>query len=215
MTTGTSDWQQSRRFKAATLPRRCCKASQHGLRMRGVRQAAVEALQGRDLTEEMLQCIVARLEDDDWLVRQAAVEALQGRDLTEEMLQCIVARLEDDDQNVRRAAIRALQGRELTEEMLQGIAARLEDDDQNVRRAAIEALINQTALSREVLSQYVNLLYKALLQESFGEHLYWLASDCSFIGVGLRRVSLRCKHGTQLSDDIRKIWNNFGNYPSP
>ncbi|KAK4096674.1 hypothetical protein N658DRAFT_335672 [Parathielavia hyrcaniae] len=181
-----------------------------------VRQAAVEALQGRDLTEEMLQCIAARLEDDDWLVRQAAIKALQGRDhLAEEMLQDIAARLKHDDGGVRQGAIRALQGRELTEEMLQGIAARLEDDDQNVRRAAIEALINQTALSREVLSQYVNLLYKALLQESFGEHLYWLASDSSFIGVGLRRVSLRCKQGTQLSDDIRKIWNNFGNYPSP
>ncbi|KAK3332775.1 hypothetical protein B0T19DRAFT_354377 [Cercophora scortea] len=163
---------------------------------RDVRQAAIEALQGRTgLTEGMLQGIAARLEDKDGYVRQAAIRALQGRtDLTEGMLQGIAARLEDEDWRVRQAAIRALQGRtDLTEGMLQGIAARLEDEDWRVRRAAIDALLDQVALSLDVLSPYFKPLYKALLQRSFNEHLYWYDLDGGFIAVGLRNVSLSCR----------------------
>ncbi|RYP42270.1 hypothetical protein DL767_000434 [Monosporascus sp. MG133] len=141
-----------------------------------VRRGAIKVLQGQaNLTKEMLQGITARLKDQDWTVRQAASEALQGRaNLTEEMLQGIAARLEDQDWTVRRAAIEALQGQaNLTEEMLQGIAARLKDRDGDVRRAAIEVLMNQAALSLNVLSPYVKPFYKALLQKSFKEHLYW------------------------------------------
>ncbi|RYP87385.1 hypothetical protein DL770_004797 [Monosporascus sp. CRB-9-2] len=129
----------------------------------------------KGLPDTILHGIVARLKYQDENIQRAAIEALQGRaNLTEEMLQGIAARLEDQDWTVRRAAIEALQGQaNLTEEMLQGIAARLGDRDGDVRRAAIEVLMNQAALSLDVLSPYVKPFYKALLQKSFKEHLYW------------------------------------------
>ncbi|KAF1345021.1 hypothetical protein EJ07DRAFT_146534 [Lizonia empirigonia] len=178
-----------------------------------VRWAAIEALQGRtNLTEEMLQAIAARLEHRDSDVRWAAIEALQGRtNLTEEMLQAIAARLDDEDSDVRQAAIEALQGQaSLTEEMLQAIAARLDDEDSNVQQAATEMLVTQAALSLEVLRPYIVPLYKALLQKSFKEHLYWYASDRSFIGVGLRQVSLSYKQENQLCKKIWETQNNIG-----
>ncbi|KAK4170799.1 armadillo-type protein [Triangularia setosa] len=160
---------------------------------RYVRQAAINALQGRaDLTEGMLQGIAARLEHEDRHVRQAAIKALQGRaDLTEGMLQGIAARLEDEDWHVRQAAINALQRRaDLTEGMLQGIAARLEHKNRDVRQAAIKALQGRAALWLDALSPYIKPFYKALLQESFQEHIYWCASDHDFIVVNLRHIPL-------------------------
>ncbi|KAF1365074.1 hypothetical protein EJ07DRAFT_97345 [Lizonia empirigonia] len=178
-----------------------------------VRWAAIKALQGRtNLTEEMLQAIAARLEDEDSNVRWAAIKVLQGRtNLTEEILQAIAARLKHRDSDFRWAAIEALQGQtNLTEEMLQAIAARLEDEDSNVQQAATEMLVTQAALSLEVLRLYIVPLYKALLQKSFKEHLYWCASDRSFIGVGLRQVSLSYKQENQLCKKIWETQNNIG-----
>ncbi|KAJ8115508.1 hypothetical protein OPT61_g2859 [Boeremia exigua] len=94
------------------------------------------------------------------------------------MLQAIAARLEHEDLDVRRAAIKALQGQaNLKEEMLQAIAARLEHEDSGVRQAAAEMLVSQAALSLEVLQPYIGPFYKALLQKSFEEHLYWAKSS--------------------------------------
>jgi hypothetical protein len=94
--------------------------------------------------------------------------------------------------------------------MLQGIAARLEDESIDVRWAAIKTLVNQAALSLEVLGPYVKPLYNALLQKSFKEHLYWCASDRAFVGVGLRHVSLSCKQEHQPSAEIWEIRNHLG-----
>ncbi|KAK4206044.1 hypothetical protein QBC37DRAFT_301588, partial [Rhypophila decipiens] len=154
-----------------------------------VRWAAVRALQGQSgLPEEILQGIAKRLEHKDGDVCRN-ITLLSG--LPEEILQGIAKRLEDEDEDVRRAAVEALQGQSgLPEEILQGIAKRLEDEDGDVRRAAVKALQGQAVLSLDVLSPYVKPLCKALLQQSFQEHLHWYASDSSFIGVGLRRISL-------------------------
>ncbi|KAM7222744.1 hypothetical protein V8F06_001931 [Rhypophila decipiens] len=140
----------------------------------------------------MLEGMAARLEDEDGHVRQAAMEALQGRaDLPEKVLEGIAARFEDEDWIVRQAAIEALRGRaDLPEKMLKGMAARLEDEDRDIRQAAIETLINQAALPLDDLSSYAKPLYKALLQKSFEQHLYWYDSGNSFIGVHLGRISL-------------------------
>ena len=109
------------------------------------------------LPKEILNAIVARLEDQDGLVRRAAAEAL-GRQsvLSEEILNAIVARLEDQDGLVRRAAAEAL-GRQsvLSEEILNAIVARLEHQDGHVRRAAAEALGRQSVLSEEILNAIV------------------------------------------------------------
>ncbi|KAK0617464.1 armadillo-type protein [Immersiella caudata] len=158
-----------------------------------VRQAAIEALQGQaNLSKEVLQGITARLEDQEWYVRQAAIEALQGQaSLSKEVLQGITARLGDQDGGVRRAAIKALQGQaNLSKEVLQDITAQLEDQEGDIRQAAIEVLINQTALSLDALSLYIKPLYKALLQKSFKEHIYWYPSDSSFIRMGFKHISL-------------------------
>ena len=179
---------------------------------RSVRIAAAETLQGRaNLTEEILQGIAANLEYKQWNVRRAAIRALQGRaDLTEEILQGIAANLDYKYRSVRIAAAETLQGRaNLTEEILQGIAVNLEHEELYIRRLAIQALINQAALSLEFLSTYIKPLYKALLQKSFGEHLYWCASDSGFM-IGLRRISLNCMQENQLRDEIWDIRNNLG-----
>ncbi|KAK0703517.1 NACHT domain-containing protein [Lasiosphaeria miniovina] len=118
----------------------------------------------------------------------------QHKGLPDTVLQRIAARLEDSDSDVRQAAIEALQGQAgLTEEVLQCIAARLEDSDSDVRRAAIEALMSQATLSLDVLEPYVKPLYKALLQISFKEHLYWCSSNGGFIGVDLEYISLKSR----------------------
>lgn len=52
----------------------------------------------------------------------------------------------------------------------------------------IEALLNQAALSLEVPSVYIKPLYKDFLQKSFEDHIYWYASDSTFIAVGLRHM---------------------------
>jgi hypothetical protein len=109
------------------------------------------------------------------------------------------------------AAIKALQGRaNLTEEMVLSIAAQLEHEYRVVREAAVQVLVNQTVLSLEILGPYVKPLYKALLQKSFTEHLYWYASNRAFIGVGLRLVPLICKQEHQPSEKIWEIRNNLG-----
>ncbi|KAK4196473.1 hypothetical protein QBC40DRAFT_183417 [Triangularia verruculosa] len=133
-----------------------------------------------------------QFEHKDRDVRWTAIEVLQGRtDLTEGILQGIATRVEHKDSDVRLTAIEVLQGRaDLTEGMLQGIAARLEDKDKDVRRAAVDALLKQATLSLNVLSPYLKSFYKALLQKSFEEHLYWCTSDLGFIGVSLRHISL-------------------------
>ncbi|KAK4205929.1 hypothetical protein QBC37DRAFT_301816, partial [Rhypophila decipiens] len=148
--------------------------------------------QQRGLADTVLQGIVAQLEDKDKDIREAAMEALQGRaDLPEKVLEGIAARLEDKDWHVRQAAMLALRGRaDLPKKVLEGIAARLEDEERHVRQAAIETLINQAALPLDDLSSYAKPLYKALLQKSFEQHLYWYDSGNSFIGVSLGHISL-------------------------
>ena len=94
--------------------------------------------------------------------------------------------------------------------MVQGIAAQLEHKEWDVREAAVEVLVNQAALSLEILGPYVKPLYKALLQKSFTEHLYWYDSNRTFIGVGLRHVPLICKQEHQPSQNIWEIRNNLG-----
>ncbi|KAK4205816.1 armadillo-type protein, partial [Rhypophila decipiens] len=160
---------------------------------RDVRQAAIEALQGRaDLPEKLLEGIAARLEDEDRHVRRAAIQALQGRaDLPKKLLEGIAARLKDEDGHVRWLAIKALQGRaDLPKKLLKGIAARLEDKHWYFRQVAIETLISQAALPLDDLSSYAKPLYKALLQESFKQHLYLYDSGNTFIGVSLGHISL-------------------------
>ncbi|KAM7209768.1 hypothetical protein V8F06_014850, partial [Rhypophila decipiens] len=134
----------------------------------------------------------ARLEHKDGHVRRAAIEALEGRaDLPEKVLEDMAARLEDEEWLVRLAAIEALRGRaDLPEKVLEGIAARLEDKDGYVRQAAIKTLISQAALPLDDLSSYAKPLYKALLQKSFEQHLYWYDLGNSFIGVNLGHISL-------------------------
>lgn len=67
---------------------------------------------------------------------------------------------------------------------------------------SIKALLNQAALSLEVLDPYVKPLYKALLQKSFKKHIYWYDSDKAFIEVDLEQISLICKQKNQSSDEI-------------
>ncbi|KAM7209123.1 hypothetical protein V8F06_014896 [Rhypophila decipiens] len=158
-----------------------------------VRQAAIGALRGRaDLPEKVLEGMAARLEDKDGHVRRAVMLALQGRaDLPEKVLECIAVRLEDKDEYVRRAVMLALRGRaDLPEKVLEGIAVRLEHKDGHVRQAAIKTLISQAALPLDDLSSYAKPLYKALLEKSFEQHLYWYDSGNSFIGVNLGHISL-------------------------
>ncbi|KAK4656327.1 hypothetical protein QC762_0059250 [Podospora pseudocomata] len=160
---------------------------------RGVREAAIEALRGHaHLPDQVLQSIAARLEDKDGGVQWAAIEALGGRaDLPDQVFQSIAVRLEDEDGGVRRAAMKALQGRaDLPDQVLQSIAARLEDEDWHVQWKAIEVLLYQSALSLDVLIPHIRSFYDALLQESFREHLFWYASERSFIGTNLRHIYL-------------------------
>jgi HEAT repeats len=127
------------------------------------------------------------------------------------MLQDIATLLGHEEWDVRQAAIKALQGRaDLTEEMLQDITTLLRHEEWDVRQAAIEVLMDQAALSLETLGLYVKPLYKALLQKSFKEHLYWYASDRVFIRVDLRYISLSCKQENQHRDEIWEIRNNLG-----
>jgi len=156
-----------------------------------VRLGVIKALQGRaDLTEEMLQGIIAQL--DDGFIHRAAAKALRSwAHFSEEMLQNIAARLENKDWSVRRAAIEALQGHvDLPEELQQRIAARLEDKVVYVRMAAMEGLMNRARLPLDALSPYIKPFYEALRRKSFTEHLFWHPSDSGFIRAGLRHISL-------------------------
>ncbi|KAK4649721.1 uncharacterized protein QC761_0024270 [Podospora bellae-mahoneyi] len=174
---------------------------------RRVREAVIEALRGRaDLTDQVLKSIAARLEDENWSIRWAAVEALRGRaDLPNKVLQSIAARLEDKDRGVRRAAIKALRGRaDLPNKVLQSIAARLEHENGDVQQAAIEALLYQSALSLDVLIPHIRSFYDALLQKSFREHLYWYASERSFIGTNLGYISLTSEQHN-VKEVVRKL----------
>jgi hypothetical protein len=71
-------------------------------------------LQGQtSLTDELVQRIAARLEDEASYVRRAAVEVFKGQtSLTDKLLQRIAARLEDEDSYVRRAAVGVLVSQE-------------------------------------------------------------------------------------------------------
>jgi hypothetical protein len=113
------------------------------------------------LSEEMLQSIVARLEDGDKHVRQAAIRVLERQStLSEAMLQSIAGRLTHQDKNTRSAAIRVLEKQSvLSEEMLQSVATRLEDQNNHVRQAAIRALRRQSALSEEMLKSVARRLW--------------------------------------------------------
>ncbi|KAK4652824.1 hypothetical protein QC762_0077170 [Podospora pseudocomata] len=169
----------------------------------GVRWAVIDALRGRtDLPDQVIQSIVARLVHEDGGVRGAAIDALRGRaGLPDQVLQSIAARLEYKDWRLREAAIEALGGRaDLPDQVLQSIAARLEDKDRDVRRAAIEALLYQSALSLDVLIPFIRSFYDALLQKSFREHLYWYASERSFIATNLRYISL-----TSVQHNVKEV----------
>ncbi|KAI0409706.1 nacht nucleoside triphosphatase [Xylaria palmicola] len=104
-------------------------------------------------SDEILQAIAARLEDQNKHVRRIAIQVL-GNQLgnqqapSDEILQAIAAHLEDQDRDVRRIAIQVL-GNQLrnqqapSDEILQAIAAYLKDQDRYIRRIAIEVLGNQ------------------------------------------------------------------------
>ncbi|KAI9764403.1 MAG: hypothetical protein M1839_005897, partial [Geoglossum umbratile] len=109
------------------------------------------------LKNDVLQAIVAQLENEDEDVRRAAVKALSSQpSMSEEILQAIVARLGDEDEYVRRAAAEALSRQpSMSEEILQAIVARLGDEDKYVRWAAVKALSRQPSMSEEILQAIV------------------------------------------------------------
>ena len=74
----------------------------------------------------------------------------------------------------------------------------------------MKALLSQTALSLDSLGTYVKTLSLTLLKKSFKEHVYWYASDRSFIDVGSRHISLSCKREMRPSDEILNLQNHSG-----
>ncbi|PON23867.1 hypothetical protein TGAM01_v207195 [Trichoderma gamsii] len=117
------------------------------------REAAIKALRGLVLSNEILEDVAARLEDKEDFVRQATIDVLRGQSvLPKEVVEAIAARLEDENYEVRKMAVVALSHKSvLPGEILKAVAARLGDEHQKVRKATVRALGQRSTLPDEIL----------------------------------------------------------------
>jgi hypothetical protein len=148
-----------------------------------VRHLAIDTLSIQStLSENILQAIVARLEDSDRDVRHLAIETLGKQStLSENILQAIVAQLKHSDRDVRQSAINAL-GKQstLSENILQAIMARLSKGTFDGSSEVVGMLLKQDNLYNRFLNfdvKTLRSLYKTLVQQSFRQQLSCYRQD--------------------------------------
>ncbi|KAK2125499.1 armadillo-type protein [Fusarium oxysporum II5] len=112
------------------------------------------------MREQILEAIVARLEDPDTSIRSAAVGILKRQPrLTDKVLLSIVAFLNNQDTSIRSAAIGILgQQLHLPEGILQNIITLLNDSDTSIRSTAIDILGQQPNLPDTALQHIITSL---------------------------------------------------------
>ncbi|KAI1114174.1 armadillo-type protein [Nemania sp. NC0429] len=120
----------------------------------------------------------------------------------DEVIDAIAEHLESPFRSVRINALRAIRNwSRLNDGFIVAIVNLLESEHEFEQELASDALINQTSLPFELLKPHMESMYKALLQKSFKEHIYWLTENAqSFIVVGTRKVELKMTRGSTTAE---------------
>ncbi|KAK2590376.1 hypothetical protein QQS21_011939 [Conoideocrella luteorostrata] len=113
-----------------------------------------------DLSDAVLETVLAQIDDEDSHVRRTAIIALELRDKKpDKAVKAVVDRLDDKDVLVRRAAVEFFKGPAvLPDEDLEDMVTRLKDGDSYVRRAAVEVLGRRAKLPGQHFDAVVELL---------------------------------------------------------